>query len=207
MEKQSNSFLSKLKASFKRPRFVVEFVAWVLATALLIGALIGYGLHKEESVLVYRVGDKCPEFILNTYKSDNNAENFSTFNVDKVTVLNFWYTDCDPCKAELPYFEAVYEEYYGVINMGVIHSAGAIPSDGVQHFLDTGVDKNGRAWNTYKLVWAQDTAEINVYAQLGGKFVYPMTVVVNADRVITFMKQGSCEESELRNAIEKALNK
>lgn len=207
MEKQSNSFSSKLKASFKRPRFVVEFVAWVLATALLIGALIGYGLHKEASVLIYRVGDKCPEFILETYKSDNDAEKFSTFNIDKVTVLNFWYTTCDPCKAELPYFEDVYEDYYGVINMGVIHSADAIPPKGVQDFLDTEVDKNGRAWNTYKLVWAQDTAAINVYAQMGGKFVYPMTVVVNADRVITFMKQGPCEESELRSAIEKALNK
>ena len=29
----------------------------------------------------------------------------------KVTVINFWYTACGPCVAELPYFDAVANEY------------------------------------------------------------------------------------------------
>ncbi|MDE7162870.1 MAG: 4Fe-4S binding protein [Clostridia bacterium] len=202
--------LQAVKAAFKRPRFVVEFVAWVVAIAVLIGAWIGYGVRKDGGVpLVYGVGDKCPEFILQTYKSDNDSESFSTYNLSKVTVINYWYTTCDPCKAELPDFEKVFEEYDGAIDMFVVHSWSALPdggTQGVQDFLDTETDKNGKPWNSYKLTFAQDTQELDTYAQLGGKYAYPMTVIVNADRVITFAKQGPCSEALLRENIEKALN-
>ncbi len=204
-DKPKGKKLQAVKAAFKKPRFVVEFVAWVLATLLLIGALIGYGLQKDNKTLVYNVGDKCPEFILSTYKSDNDAKNVSTYGISKVTVLNYWYTDCYPCKQELPEFEAVYEEYIDQIDMFVIHSYSAIPATGVQHFLDTETDKNGRAWNSYKLVFAQDTEELNTYAQLGGKYAYPMTVILNSSGRITFVKQGSCPEEKLREEIIKAL--
>lgn len=204
--KATNQKLQAVKAAFKKPRFVVEFVAWVLATLLLIGALLGYGLTKEKSTLVYTVGDKCPEFILSAYNSDNDAQNVSTYGINKVTVLNYWYTDCDPCKEELPYFEQIYEEYDGAIDMFVIHSHSAIPQGGVQNFLDNNSDKNGRKWNTYKLVFAQDTAALNTYAQLGGKYAFPMTVILNSSGKITFTRQGSCPEDMLRNEIIKALN-
>lgn len=204
-EKPKRKKLQAVKAAFKKPRFVVEFVAWILATALLIGALIGYNIQKDKSTLVYAVGDKCPEFILSTYKSDNDAEMVSTYGVNKVTVINYWYTGCDPCKAELPEFEAVYEEYDGAIDMFVIHSYSAIPPEGVQTFLDTEVDKNGRAWNSYKLVFAQDTEELNTYAMLGGKYAFPMTVILNSSGKITFVRQGSCPEAMLREEIIKAL--
>lgn len=205
MEKQSNSFLSKVAAAFKRPRFVVEFVAWVLALALLLAALIGYGVRKEANVTVYKVGDKCPEFILETYKSDNNADGFSTFGINKVTVINYWYTTCDPCKEELPHFEKVYEEYDGDIDMFVVHSYVIYSPAGVQPFLDTEVDPNGRVWNTYKLVWAQDTEEINSYAMFGGTGAFPQTVVVNARGYISTIVKGKCSENDLRVAIQKAL--
>lgn len=199
--------MAAVKAAFKRPRFVVGFVAWVVAIAVLIGAWIGYGVQKDGGVsLVYGVGDKCPEFILETYKSDNDAESFSTYGISKVTVINYWYTTCDPCKAELPDFEKVYEEYGGQIDMFVVHNWSGVPSSGVQDFLDTEVDKNGRKWNSYRLTFAQDTAELDTYSQLGGKGAFPMTVVVNADRFITFVKQGPCAEAELRGAIEDAKN-
>lgn len=204
-EKPPKKRLQAVKAAFKKPRFVVEFVAWVLATALLIGALIGYGVRKDDSVMVYKVGDKCPEFILQTYDSDNDAQTVSTYNINKVTVINYWYTLCDPCKQELPEFEKVYEEYDGAIDMFVIHSYTAVPPRGVQDFLDNNVDKNGRAWNTYKLTFAQDTKELNTYEMLGGKTAYPMTVIVNASGKITFVRQGSCSEEMLRTEIERAM--
>ncbi len=194
----------RIKAAFKRPRFVAEFVAWVVALAVLLAALIGYGVTGGSASVVYGVGDKCPEFILQTYGSESDKESFSTYGISKVTVINFWYTTCDPCKAELPDFEQVYEEYGGEIDMFAVHSWSAIPDGGVQDFLDTETDKNGKAWNSYRLAFAQDTKELNTYEMLGGKYAYPMTVVVNAKGYITFTKQGSCEQSVLRAAIEEA---
>lgn len=204
--KEKGKTLKAVKAAFRKPRFLVEFVAWILATALLLGALLGYGLRKEKSVMVYAVGDKCPEFILQTYKSDNDAEMVSTYNISKVTVLNYWYTACDPCKAELPEFEKVYEEYDGAIDMFVIHSYSAVPDGGVQNFLDNNSDKNGRVWKTYKLTFAQDTKELNTYAMLGGKYAYPMTVIINGKGKIAFVKQGACPEDLLRAEIQKAMD-
>lgn len=204
--KRKGARMQAVKAAFRRPRFVVEFVAWVVAIAVLIGAWIGYGVRKDGGAsVIYGVGDKCPEFILQTYKSDNDSEMFSTIKISKVTVINYWYTTCDPCKAELPEFEKVYEEYNGGIDMFVVHSWSAIPADGVQNFLDTEADKNGKPWNSYKLTFAQDTEELNTYGQLGGKYAYPMTVIVNASGKITFVRQGQCPEDELRQAIEQAL--
>ena len=90
--------------------------------------------------------------------------------------------------------------------MAVIHSYSAIPSSGVQHFLDNNSDKNGKKWNSYTLTFAQDTEELNTYAMLGGKRAYPMTVVLDKEGRITFVKAGSCSEKDLREAIENAGN-
>ena len=157
--------------------------------------------------MVYGVGDKAPTFTLQVYESAGTWNEFSTIECKgKVTVINYWYTDCDPCKAELPYFESIYEEYDGAINMFAVHSYSAVPSGGVQAWLDGNVDRNGRAWNSYEITFAQDTEETCTYLMFGGKYAYPMTVVLDANGVIDFVKQGACSETELREAIVAAMN-
>ena len=168
---------------------------------------LGESLASAQSQFVYGVGDKIPAFDLELYKSQSTATQFTDKSIlGKVTVINYWYTDCDPCKAELPYFESIYEEYDGAINMFAVHSYSAVPSGGVQAWLDSNVDRNGRAWNSYEITFAQDTEETCTYLMFGGKYAYPMTVVLDANGVIDFVKQGACSETELRNAIEAAMN-
>lgn len=194
-------------AKFKNRRFALEFTAWVLAIAVLITALVYYAVQETKSTMVYGVGDKAPAFTLQVYESAGTWNEFSTIECKgKVTVINYWYTDCDPCKAELPYFESIYEEYDGAINMFAVHSYSAVPSGGVQAWLDGNVDRNGRAWNSYEITFAQDTEETCTYLMFGGKYAYPMTVVLDANGVIDFVKQGACSETELREAIVAAMN-
>lgn len=151
---------------------------------------------------VFGVGDMCPLFELDLY----NAEEGATFSIyesrGKVTVLNFWYTDCDPCKDELPEFEEVYESYNGEINMVAIHSATAVPRDGVQNFLDNNADKNGKQWSSYTLWYAQDTRALNVYKMLGGRGAWPSTIIIDKDGVIRYTFYKKTSETELRTAIE-----
>lgn len=199
--------MSAFGAKFKSRSFTAQFVAWVLAIAVLITALVYYATEETKSTLVYGVGDKAPTFTLQVYNSESEWKEFSTIECKgKVTVINYWYTDCDPCKAELPYFESIFEEYDGAINMFAVHSYSAIPSGGVQAWLDGNVDKNGRAWNSYELTFAQDTEETCTYLMFGGKYAYPMTVVLDANGIIDFVKQGACSETELKDAIEAAMN-
>ena len=203
----SGGKLAAVKTAFKSPRFVVEFVAWVVALALLLAAFLAYGLRGRKDVMVYGEGDKCPLFELEVYDTASGATQFSTLaSRGKVTVINYWYTLCDPCKEELPEFERVYEDYNGEINMVVIHSWSALVdgTEGVQSFLDTEKDANGRVWGTYELTFAQDTEELDTYAQFGGNNEYPRTIVVNADGVISTIVTGKCPEATLRTAIEKA---
>lgn len=168
---------------------------------------LGESLAIAQSELVYGVGDQIPAFDLKLYKSQSTATQFTNKSIlGKVTVINYWYTDCDPCKAELPYFESIYEEYDGAINMFAVHSYSAVPSGGVQAWLDGNVDRTGRAWNSYEITFAQDTEETCTYLMFGGKYAYPMTVVLDANGVIDFVKQGACSETELREAIVAAMN-
>lgn len=165
-------------------------------------------VKKAQYSVVYTVGDLCPIFTLSTYTSaGGEAGEFAISQcLGKVTVLNFWYTNCDPCKAELPEFNKVFKEMQGEINMYAIHSASAVPPGGVQAWLDAESDKNGLPWCDYDIVFAQDERDINLYAMLGGRSAYPMTAIVDAQGRITKVIQGSCTEEALRSAIAQAQN-
>lgn len=168
---------------------------------------LGANLASAQSKMVYGEGDALPVFSLSTYNSQSTVTEFSNTSIlGKVTVINYWYTDCDPCKHELPYFEKIYEEYGGEINMFAVHSYSAVPSGGVQAWLDGNVDDNGKKWNSYTLTFAQDTEETCTYSMLGGKKAYPITIIVNADGIITDVHQSTFEEADLRQAIIDAIN-
>lgn len=202
---KSGGKLQAVKAAFKQPRFVVEFVAWVLAIALLIGAWIGYGVNSAKPSIVYGVGDRCPLVTLDKTLSETDEQISIVECRGKVTVLNFWYTFCDPCKDELPHFEKVYEDYDGEINMLIVHDTSADKYE-VSDFLNNAKDKNGRQWSTYQLTWVQDSREIDLCGKLGCNNSFPLTAVVDVNGYITFVQHGKCSEAELRAAIEDAKN-
>lgn len=51
---------------------------------------------------------------------EGNEISFSEFK-GKPAVINFWATWCGPCKAELPYFEEMYEKYGDKVNFMMIN--------------------------------------------------------------------------------------
>ncbi|MGN1103740.1 MAG: 4Fe-4S binding protein, partial [Candidatus Coproplasma sp.] len=166
---------------------------------------LGQGMVKAQSLAVYGVGDLCPWFSLNTYTSAGGEAGVVTLDdcLGKVTIFNFWYTDCDPCKAELPEFNEVYKDLSEEINMYAIHNSSN-PKGGVQNWLDRNADKNGLTWSKYDLRFAHDTEDVNLYGMLSGRTAYPMTVVLNSQGVICRIIQGKCSEETLRQAIANA---
>ncbi|MDE7086619.1 MAG: 4Fe-4S binding protein, partial [Clostridia bacterium] len=165
------------------------------------------GLTATQAKKVYTVGDYCPLFTFDVYDGTESSQ-FSVWESrGTVTVINFWYTTCDPCKHELPYFNAIYEEYSDKINMVAVHSATAVPYEGVQNWIDdpANVDDNGKRWADYSLTFAQDKLSPNAFAMLGGRSAYPITIILDAEGKITFAGLYACTEEELRLEIEKAL--
>ena len=204
---------AKARRKFRGDRsFWLRLSAWVAAVVVLIAALVYYNfIDVQSGGIVYKVGDRCPDITLKTYKSAGTCdgegnltyEEFSTMESrGTVTVINFWYTTCDPCVAELPYFEKVRAEFGDQIIMVAVHSATAMPkggAEGVQSFI------NGNGWNDYGIVFAQDTEEIACYNMLGGSGAYPTTVIIDKNGHISYFMDGPVEEDELRNEIAKLL--
>lgn len=196
----------------KTRNFRLQVSAWGLAVVVLISALVYLNFFdKKENYMVYGVGDRCPDIVLDTYNSNgaydedgNRIQTFSTMESrGTVTVINFWYTTCDPCVAELPYFEKVRAEFKDEIIMVAVHSSTSIPKEGkegVQNFID------GNGWNDWGIIFAQDTEDVHCYESLGGNRAFPTTVIVDKSGYIAYFQAGPMEEDELRNKISELVN-
>ncbi len=207
-EVDRKGFIKRKDPDLKKRKKIITIVAWAVALVVLAVALVYYNfLAPEYSDAVYKVGDKCPTFTLEAYKSASDKESYSTLdNVGKVTVINFWYTTCDPCKEELPEFEKVNREYGGEINMYAVHADNGVTREEVQAFLDLESDYKGTNWKDYTITFVQDVSDVNAYKKLGGKGAYPMTIVVDASGIIRTVRSGKMSETQLRTAIESAKN-
>jgi thiol-disulfide isomerase/thioredoxin len=204
---------------------VARAVAWVLALALLGGALYYFNFAEGKDKTPPQdtsdtaetetpaegetgeplpprgneVGTLCVNTRLDLYTGGD------TFSVDenrgKVTVINFWGTWCGPCIAELPHFEQVAKDYADTVTVVAVHSnyRGNTAAEWIsQNYPDTAI------------LFAQDPddgANGAYYTALGGEGDFPMTFVVDADGVLTFVCRGSVTHDELVAAVEEALKK
>lgn len=175
-------------------------VAWVLALALLAGALWFFNRPSNEAQTAppspatetlppegaksateaqpvgYEVGMRCPDFTVPLYGPQGGSFTLST---SKPTVVNFWATWCTPCVGELPYFQQLHDAYGDRIALVAIHSN--LVTDDVQTFLD----REG-----YSIPFALDESG-SVIASLGGSTMLPMTVIVDSSGTIVYNKTGS----------------
>ncbi len=213
------------EVKLKKRSFWLQFSAWAVALAVLIAALVYYNfLAQGNATTVYGVGDKCPDFTLERVYDTKGAHNgegkkyekFSTNVVadgtvtskGSVTVINFWYTTCDPCVEELPFFAQIKEDFGDEILMVAVHADNGESAENVQTFIDS-VDAahNKTGWSDWGIIFTHDNSVVDCYSMLGGKGAFPMTVIVGSDGVITFTHQGKIKEDLLRGEIQSALGK
>jgi thiol-disulfide isomerase/thioredoxin/Fe-S-cluster-containing hydrogenase component 2 len=215
-ESDKQDEVAKTVKRVKSRGFWLQVGAWVLAGIVLVGALVYYNFidnsaQATSSDTSYQVGEVLPDFTLETvYKTlatvDENGEQVVTsFNLadckGKVTILNFWYTECTPCKKELPHFSEVKDEYGDEINMIIIHS-----NDGTTapYMVQDCIDENG--WDSSYMLFTHDTSEANVFYQITNSASFPTTVILDANGVITFKQSGETTKATLISEIEKAKN-
>lgn len=191
--------------------FWLQFAAWTTALLVLAGALVYYNfiLKDTETVVTYGVGEVCPDFTLETvYETagayDPDGERIEAFTLSdylgKVVILNFWYTDCDPCKEEMPNFEEMKLKYGDSIEVVVVHSDNGRTANQVQSAL------NEFGWGGYHLLFTHDNSEVNCAAMLGVKDSFPVTVILNSEGVITFTYVNKLGITLLESEIQEALN-
>ncbi len=111
----------------------------------------------------------------------------------KLVVLNFWASWCIPCRAEMPYFEKVYQSYR---ERGVVFVGLAVQDDpgSARDFLGavgvtypTGMDRRNEAASGYEVVGL------------------PTTVVITSQATVARRWNGPVSESELSAALDDLL--
>ncbi len=216
-ENASEEEKEKLEAKRKKRVTIIKIVSFVLAVVLLITSLVYYNFIDKAPVtsdpppsgdtgepsVGYNVGNICVSEDIRIISTE--GEYIGTFNVSqnkgKITVINFWYTTCQPCLEELPHFEDVYREYTdsGVaIDMIAICSA----DDGEDEIAFCIIE---HGFEDYTMKFGHNNTGESYYFAMGGKGQYPMTVVVDANGIIVARSEAKMEKSELVAAIEKAL--
>lgn len=139
----------------------------------------------------YKVGSTMGEFTLTD--TDGNSYTLSKLLKEKkLVILNFWYVNCSPCKAEFPYLEAIHKNY----------------SDDVQlltmsHF-DT-VDKIVELRQQMGVTFPMIREDIG-FREGFGMTMYPTTVFIDSTgKIVKIDVGGYKSEQELINIIERYL--
>ena len=151
--------------------------------------------------LVFVVGDRLKNFTVDAFESTYKEKTFSTASArGKVLVVNFWFISCGPCVAELPGFNEVTKKYGDDVAVLAIHSDNSEVS-GAQLFIDS------MGWSDWGVIFGRDQTGDAIYKSLVGDGTYPMTIIIDTEGYITFVRLGGISSAELNGAIDAALNK
>ena len=216
-----------LTKKYAKRRKILRVTAAVLLSAALIGALVYYNFiysqdtpqppvqgevesqpaegTGEDDPLPPRgnaIGALCHSTKLQIV--DQTGLTGETFELDqnrgKVTVINFWGTWCGPCIAELPHFNEVAKAYADSVTVVAVHSFYGNDKEAAyiaENYADS------------PIVFATDLDGEAYYGMLalGGNPTYPMTIIVDADGIITANIANDMTHEELIAAVEDAMGK
>lgn len=204
-EKQNN-----VKPKNKRS-FYLQLTAFSLALLVFIGAVLYANVFADSgSVNAVGVNDIAPGFTLKTYGFDENGkyalldkEVNSLDYSDRVLIVNFWATWCQPCKDELPEFNELQIEH-PEIKILAIHSTNI--TDDVAEY----VAEKKSEFTTYKIDFLQDEIISDksspYYGQtilqtFGGKDVLPITIII-VKGVVKIVNNGKMDKATLLSVLE-----
>ena len=149
-----------------------------------------------------------PDFTV--YDADGNKVALSDFKGEPV-VVNFWASWCPPCKAELPDFEAAYQEV-GIKEAADVDSAedGTADAQAVRFLMVNLTDGQRETLDTAGKFIADEGYTFPVYfdTDLDAAYTYginsiPMTLFIDADGNVQDYAIGMIDEQTLRSGIEK----
>lgn len=180
-----------------------KLAAGILLLALfLIGSAQAYRMLSGSTIVLRNEssGDStgedtekllAPDFTVTD--REGNEVKLSSFRGTPV-VLNFWASWCPPCKAEMPDFEKLWQEYGEDVAFLMVNA-----TDGSRETKETAdgfIREQGYGFPVY-----YDTSQEALYVFAVNSF--PTTVLIDSDGYLTERYVGMLDEDTLREGIEK----
>ena len=171
----------------------------LLALAVLVGAVIYFRNKEDPSPAAgYETGERCPSASL-ALLSGGTVDPAAG---GAVTLINFWGTWCSPCMRELPDFDRIASEYAGRVRVIAVHTA--LEAENAQGYVAEHFPQS-------PILFAVDSpgspgaATDAFYAALGGRGIYPYTLVLDRDGRIAGKYYAAVDYDTLRRAVETLL--
>ena len=175
---------------------IARYSPAILAVVMVI-AIIFIALAQRddgEGVLRDWIGMPAPEMAMRSFDGSTTTH-LSSF-AGKVVVLNFWASWCEPCKREMPAFEAVSRDRATDQVIIGVNLKNDRMEDASSFLASSGV--------TYTIVkdsGGEDPVRGPIQDALGMSGPYPITIFVRPDGVIDAIYIGEMTESRIRDSI------
>ena len=111
----------------------------------------------------------------------------------KIVIVNIWATWCPPCKAELPDFDKIADEYADEVVIIAAHTPSG--SENAKNYVETNFPGT-------KIIFAYDTAASDIYVAAGGDGYIPYTAILDRNGVIIYSDSGALSYESLASIIE-----
>ncbi len=181
----------------KLRRIIFKSVAATLMVSILAGSLIYYNFIDKPAeagtdITVYTDGDLCPDVEIPVFNgTDYSAAGFNPAqNKGKVTVINFWYTECGGCVAELPDFSRIADDLSDTVTVIALTKSN-YEKDSYSYINENYPDS--------KILWGLDTpispddptSPDILFKSFGGGDAYPITVILDKNgKIYTVQTTG-----------------
>ena len=146
----------------------------------------------DHSKAAYEVGSVMGDFTITDI--DGKTHQLSRLLQEKkLVILNFWYYNCVPCKAEFPYFNSVYQRY----------------GDDIEILAMNHIDNESLVWNLRSDMGLRFPLAMERlgFQQGFGMRSYPFSVFIGRDGRILYIRKniGFLSEAELDDMVRKMI--
>lgn len=154
--------------------------------------------EKDHSQAQYKEGRKMTDFSLTDIDGDTYRLS-SLLSQKQLIILDFWYTTCEPCKMEFPYFESAVQKYGDKMALLAINP---INDERAMRTLRQQLNASDKTAISFPMM--KDTC--NLYLGFAVT-AYPVTVFIDSNGVILDIHQGAFDsEKDFLAAVERYLH-
>lgn len=170
----------------------------ILAVVMVIAIIfIAFSSRDKETNTRDIIGRPAPNLTLVNF--DGSASMTLDALAGNVVVLNFWASWCEPCRTEMPAFEAIHRSAGPGVRIVGVNIKNDRVEDATQLLADTGV--------TYQIVrdiGGDQAIHGPIEQALGLGNSYPVTVFIRPDGVIDQITVGAMSERHIQDAVDSA---